>query len=133
MTRINPPQIFNNLKEQRLWSLEWAQDTFPDATFVFHVLLKRTDGEYEDHGHTHTATDAFQLRRELVEETGISRYFIRARRVEQQQRFIEADGDDDAALDYYRDKHAEGVGVEDIPRHLRNGYLAYQRGRRTAR
>lgn len=131
MTRHNPPKLFNSLKDQRMWSIDWAQTTFPEAEFVFHVLLKRTDGEYEDHGSTPTATEAFELRRELVAETGITRYFIRARRLE--QRIIEADGDDDAALDYFRDKFNEGVGLEDIPRHLRAGYLAYQRGRRSAR
>ena len=114
-----------------MWSLEFAAEKFPQADFVFHVLLKRTEGSYEDHGYTDTATEAFQLRRDLITETGETKYFVRARRVE--QRWIEADGDDDAALDFFRDKHAEGVGLEDIPRHLRAGYLAYQRERRTAR
>ncbi len=112
-------------------SLEFCSEKLPNAEFVYHVLLKRTDGEYEDHGSTASATEAFDLRRELVAETGITKYFVRARQI--RQRFIEADGDDDAALDFFRDKHAEGVGIEDIPRHLRAGYLAYQRGRRSAR
>ena len=65
-----------------MWSLEFAAEKFPQAAFVFHVLLKRTEGSYEDHGYTDTATEAFQLRRDLISETGETKYFVRARRLQ---------------------------------------------------
>ena len=114
-----------------MWSLEWAQATFPTAEFVFHILRKVGEGSYEDHGFTEEPGDAFQLRRELIAETGITNYFVRAKKVAKTHFYAEPDGD--TTLECLRDWHAEGRGLEDIPRNLRADYLAYQRGRRTAR
>jgi hypothetical protein len=130
--RNQPPIPFANLRAERLWSIEWAQDTFPGEDLRYVVCLKLAEGSYENHGTEHTASEAFALRRQLVAETGITNYFIRATKAK--QRRIEADGDDDAALDYFRDRFNEGVGVADIPRHLRKDYLTFCRTRgRSAR
>ena len=128
MKRITPPQKFSSLKEAKLWSIDWAKETFPEADFSFYILRKVAEGSYEAHGITSTPSDAFKLRRELVEETGITNYFVRAKQVRKTKIWAET-----ANEDFFRDKHAEGVGLEDIPRHMRADYLAYQRGRRTAR
>ncbi|EHA64080.1 hypothetical protein [Synechococcus sp. WH 8016] len=130
MQRLNPPVRFTILKEEMFWTLEFAEDKLPDAKFCFYVLRKAAEGSYESHGWASEPSEDFALRRELVSETGITNYFVRAKRVT--KRFISSDGDDDSALDFFRDKHDEGVGIENIPRHLRLGYLAYCRGRRSA-
>ena len=130
MQRLNPPVRFTSLKDEKFWTLEFAEDKLPDAQFNFFVLRKAAEGSYESHGWASEPSEAFALRRELVSETGITNYFVRAKRVT--KTFISSDGDDDAALDFFRDKHNEGVGIEEIPRHLRLGYLAYCRGRRSA-
>ena len=114
-----------------MWDIQWAQSTFPESNFVFYILRKVGEGKYETHGYAKTPHEAFTLRRELVGETGITNYFVRAKQVRKTTVWAEPDGD--STLDFFRDKHAEGVGLEDIPRHLRAGFLAYQRGRRTAR
>ena len=130
MQRLNPPVRFTSLKEEKFWTLEFAEDKLADDDFRFYVLRKAAEGSYESHGWASEPSEAFALRRELVSETGITNYFVRAKRVT--KRFISSDGDDDSALDFFRDKHDEGVGIENIPRHLRLGYLAYCRGRRSA-
>lgn len=123
--RNQPPIPFANLRAERLWSIDWAQETFPTEELAYVVCLKLAEGSYENHGTERTASAAFALRRELVAETGITKYFIRATRI--QRTFISADGDDDTALDFFRDKFNEGVGLEDIPRHLRKDYLTFCR------
>ena len=128
MNRITPPQKFSSLKESKYWSIDWARDTFPNSQFAFYILRKVGEGDYEVHGYAHTPDDAFRLRRELVEETGITNYFVRAKQIRKTTIWAESSNED-----FFRDKHAEGVGLEDIPRHLRKDYLAYTRGRRTAR
>ena len=128
MNRITPPQKFSSLKESKLWSIDWARDTFPQSSFGFYVLRKVAEGNYEAHGYAATPTEAFKLRRELVEETGVKNYFVRAKQIRKTTIWAESTNED-----FFRDKHAEGVGLEDIPRHMRSDYLAYQRGRRTAR
>lgn len=125
MTRFNPPQRFTSLKEQKFWSLEFSADKFPDDDFRFYVLRKVSEGSYEAHGWTTEPSEAFALRRELVAETGATNYFVRAKRVV--KTYMDPHGDDDSALDFFRDKFAEGVGVEDIPRHLRLSYMTFCR------
>ncbi len=80
MKRINPPQRFKDLKTQRMWSLDFAEQNYPTETFTYHVLLKVGEGSYEHHGFADTASAAFRLRRELVGETGLTKFFIRAKR-----------------------------------------------------
>ena len=109
MNRINPPQRITDLKAQKLWSIDWAQETFPDSDFTFHVLLKVSDGSYEDHGWATDPSDAFALRREIVNETGCTKYFIRAQKVV--KTYVTAWDDDDACLDSFRDWFAEGRGI----------------------
>ena len=123
MNRINPPQRFTNLKAQKLWSIDWAQETFPDSDFTFHVLLKVSDGSYENHGWATVPSDAFALGRELINETGCTKYFIRAQKVV--KTYETAWDDDDACLDRFRDWFAEGRGIEHIDRHLRKDYLTF--------
>ncbi|MDB4336922.1 hypothetical protein OAA10_00255 [bacterium] len=108
-----------------MWSLDWAEETFPDSEFTFHVLLKVGDQSYEEHGFTDEPSEAFALRRELIGETGITNYFVRARRIIKTNFYAETDSDQ--SLDFFKDKFNEGVGVEDIPRHLRLGYMTYCR------
>ena len=131
MTRINPPARFTSLKEEGFWTLEFSTDKFPNDDFRFYVLRKVAPDSYESHGWESEPGEAFALRRELVAETGITNYFVRAKRVVKTHFYAEPDGD--ATLERFRDWHAEGVGLEDIPRPLRAGFLAYQRDRRTAR
>lgn len=103
MKRLNPPTRFSNLKAERMWSLEFSEQNFPQDPFVFHVLLKTGENIYEDHGYATTATDAFKLRRELVAETGITRFFIRAKRLQNQPQ-VEEEG----CCDLWRDAFQSG-------------------------
>lgn len=128
MPVFSKPQWIQDFKETKLWSVSFAQEKFPDCEFKFYITSKAEEGGYYLYGFETDANAAFKLRRELVKQLDNPKLFLRAKR----QNAFE-NHDSDADLDFFRDRHNEGVGIEDIPRHLRAGYLAYQRGRRTAR
>ncbi len=109
------------------WSVTSTEkDT--DMEFRFFVASKNADGTNILYGQADSAFDALQLKKELSEELG-KFLFVRAKRKE---KVALADFSDET-LDFFRDSHAEGVSLQDIPRPLRLGYLAFQRGRRSAR
>lgn len=114
MKRINPPTRFTNLKAERMWSLEFAQEKFPEEPFHYFVLLKVAENSYETHGVSDTATEAFKLRRELVGETGQTKFFIRAKR-----KPVIDKGFNDSNEDTFRDALQSGdtsfIAEKDLP------------------
>ena len=130
--KFDPPQDITNLKQERLWDITWARQTFPTHDFDFYLLEKLESG-YRVHAWATDATEAFDLRKRLIAEGVCQKPFIRAKQRPAPVVTITDYDDDDGAYDFYKDKWAEGVGVEDIPRHLRQGYLAFCRDRRSAR
>ena len=92
MTRINPPARFTSLKEEKYWSLEFSAEKFPNDNFRFYVLRKVAPDSYESHGWESEPGEAFALRRELVAETGITNYFVRAKRFVKTHAYAEAPG-----------------------------------------
>lgn len=125
ITKFNPVRKTADLKSVKLWDTTWAQDTFPQAQFDFYVCQKVADG-YRIFGYSASLHEAFTYRRELAKDG--QKYFLRAKR----SVVIAHDPDSDDSYDYFKGKHAEGVGIEDIPRNLRAGYQAFCRNRRSA-
>jgi len=80
MPRYVTPGYVSSLKQARYWSLDWIAENGIAGPFQYVVLLK-ADGAYKVIGQYATATEAFEDRRLLVEETGIRTYFLRAVRV----------------------------------------------------
>ena len=80
MPRYTAPGFVASLKQARYWSLDWIAENGIAGPFQYVVLLK-ADGAYKVIGQYATATEAFEDRRRLVEETGIRTYFLRAVRV----------------------------------------------------
>lgn len=98
-----------DLKEHRLWSLEWVSENGVEGPFTYAVLRKREGGGYEQLGEFKTATQAFEARRQLVAERGDPKFFLRCRRVPQ---FVEKVGpnhpDSREDLDRWRDAARTG-------------------------
>jgi hypothetical protein len=80
MPRFTAPGYVASLKQARYWSLDWISENGIDGPFEYVVLLK-ADGGYRVFGQYATASEAFEDRRRLVEETGTRSYFLRAVRV----------------------------------------------------
>jgi hypothetical protein len=80
MPRYVTPGYVSSLKQARYWSLDWIAENGIAGPFQYVVLLK-ADGAYKVIGQYATATEAFEDRRRLVEESGIRTYFLRAVRV----------------------------------------------------
>jgi hypothetical protein len=80
MPRFTAPGFVTSLKQARYWSLDWISENGVEGPFKYVVLLK-ADGGYKVCGEYATATEAFDDRRRLVEETGTRSYFLRAVRV----------------------------------------------------
>ena len=80
MPRYEEPGHCLSLKEARYWSLDWIAENGIKGPFEYVVLLKSDNG-YKVIGQYATASEAFDDRRRLVEETGIRSYFLRAVRV----------------------------------------------------
>lgn len=80
MPRYEEPGHCLSLKEARYWSLDWIAENGIEGPFEYVVLLKG-DAGYKVIGQYATASEAFDDRRRLVEETGIRSYFLRAVRV----------------------------------------------------
>ena len=80
MPRYITPGYVSSLKQARYWSLDWIAENGIAGPFQYVVLLK-ADAAYKVIGQYATATEAFEDRRLLVEETGIRTYFLRAVRV----------------------------------------------------
>jgi hypothetical protein len=80
MPRFTAPGFVTSLKQARYWSLDWISENGVEGPFKYVVLLKADSG-YKVCGEYATATEAFDDRRRLVEETGVRSYFLRAVRV----------------------------------------------------
>lgn len=80
MPLFTSPGYVASLKQARYWSLDWCQEQQIEGPFNYVVLLK-DDGGYRVFGQFATATEAFDARRQLVADTGIRGYFLRAVRV----------------------------------------------------
>lgn len=80
MPLFTSPGFVSSLKEARYWSLDWCQEQQIQGQFNYVVLLK-ADGGYRVFGQFSTATEAFDARRQLVADTGVRGYFLRAVRV----------------------------------------------------
>ena len=80
MPRFTNPNFVPSLKDARYWSLDWISENGIEGPFHYVVLLKSDTG-YNVLGEYATATEAFEDRRRLVEETGTRSYFLRAVRV----------------------------------------------------
>ncbi len=98
-----------DLKEYRLWSLEWVSENGVEGPFTYAVLRKREGGGYDQLGEFETATQAFEARRQLVAERGDPKFFLRCKRVPQ---FVEVVGPDHPEsredLDRWRDALRSG-------------------------
>ena len=80
MPRYTSPGFCPSLKEARYWSMDWIAENGIQGPFEYVVLLKSDNG-YKVMGQYATASEAFDDRRRLVEETGTRSYFLRAVRV----------------------------------------------------
>ena len=80
MPRYTEPGFCSSLKEARYWSMDWIAENGIQGPFEYVVLLKSDNG-YKVMGQYATASEAFNDRRHLVEETGTRSYFLRAVRV----------------------------------------------------
>lgn len=80
MPRYDDPGFCHSLKEARYWSMDWIAENGIQGPFEYVVLLKGDNG-YKVMGQYATASEAFDDRRRLVEETGTRSYFLRAVRV----------------------------------------------------
>jgi len=113
-------QFIRDLKESRLWSIQWTRENGIDGPFDYVVLRKREGGGYDHHGTFETASLAFEARRELVSQTGHTNYFLRCRRIPQ---FVEVVGPDHPEsredLDRFRDVYRTGdeglLSEEELP------------------
>ena len=106
-----------SLKDSRLWSLDWVQQSGVAGPFHY-VLCLKVVGGYSLLGEYATATEAFAARRELVASTGTTAYFLRAVRV----RPVVADTCED--LDFFRDALRTGNDTL-VPAHKQAEFKAW--------
>ncbi len=113
MALFTNTQFIRDLKEHKLWSLEWTRDNGIEGPFTYVVLRKREGGGYDQHGEFSTATEAFEARRQLVADKGDTKFFLRCRRVPQ---FVEVVGPDhpDSREDLDRWRDALSTGNETL-------------------
>jgi hypothetical protein len=98
-----------DLKEHRLWSLEWVSDNGVEGPFTYAVLRKREGGGYDQYGEFETATQAFEARRQLVAERGDPKFFLRCKRVPQNVEVVGPDHPESREdLDRWRDALSTG-------------------------
>ena len=129
MAEFNGPQWIRDLKSTKLWSLDFAQEKFPNAEWLFYICEKTNDG-YLLHGLEYDSDDAFKLRRELVKKLGTTKLFIRAKRKPEQSFSIDSDESLDACRDYFN----EGRSVNEVPEALQPAFRNFCRNRgRSAR
>jgi hypothetical protein len=107
MPLFSTPGFVPSLKEAKAWSLDWIAENSIQGPFEYLILLK-TDGGYQTHGRFATATEAFDARRQLVADTGIRGYFLRAVRVQPVEVVGPGHPDSREDLDRYRDALATG-------------------------
>jgi len=110
MPRYVTPGFVPSLKEARYWSLDWISENGVAGPFSYVVLLK-AGGGYKVFGQYVTATEAFEDRRRLVEETGTRSYFLRALRVTSVEDTVVVTADSPEAredLDRFRDALSTG-------------------------
>ena len=80
MALYSSPRFTASLKDSRLWSLDWVQQSGVAGPFHY-VLCLKVEGGYSLLGEYATATEAFAARRDLVASTGTTSYFLRVVRV----------------------------------------------------
>lgn len=121
MPRYVNPGFVPSLKEARYWSLDWISENGVAGPFSYVVLLK-ADGGYKVYGEYATATEAFEDRRRLVEETGTRSFFLRALRVQPVEDTVVVTADSPEArddLDRWRDALATCdeslIGPDELP------------------
>lgn len=88
-----------------MWSLEFAKENFSGDPFTYFILRKLEDGTYEVHASAATVGDAFDARRQLCEEHGTNKFFLRAKRV-----IVPAvkTFDEDECCDRWQDAYSSG-------------------------
>ena len=122
MPRYTAPGFVGSLKDARYWSLDWISENGIQGPFHYVVLLK-TDNGYKVLGEWSTATEAFEDRRRLVEETGVRSYFLRAVRVAPVEEVGSFDAETREDLDRWRDALAsddEGLlSPKEVPAYRR--------------
>jgi len=122
MPRYTAPGFVGSLKDARYWSLDWISENGIQGPFHYVVLLK-TDNGYKVLGEWSTATEAFEDRRRLVEETGVRSYFLRAVRVAPVEEVGSIDAETREDLDRWRDALAsddEGLlSPKEVPAYRR--------------
>ena len=117
MALYSSPRFTASLKDSRLWSLDWVQQSGVAGPFHY-VLCLKVEGGYSLLGEYATATEAFAARRDLVASTGTTSYFLRVVRV------IPVAIDTGEDLDCFRD--ALRTGNESlIPAHKQAEYKAW--------
>ena len=98
-----------DLKEHRLWSLEWVTDNGIEGPFTYVILRKREGGGYDQLGEFETASQAFDARRQLVAESGDPKFFLRCRRVPKEVEIIGPEHPESREdLDRFRDVYRTG-------------------------
>lgn len=107
MPRYDSPDFVPSLRDARYWSLDWISENGIQGPFQYVVLLKG-EGGYTVHGQYTTASEAFEDRRRLVEETGTRSYFLRAVRVVPVEVVGPNHPDSREDLDRFRDALATG-------------------------
>lgn len=107
MPFFDSPAFVPSLKEAKCWSLDWIAENGIQGPFEYLILLK-ADGGYRTYGRFATATEAFDARRQLVSDTGIRGYFLRAVRVVPVEVVGPNHPDSREDLDRFRDALATG-------------------------
>ena len=114
MPRYISPGFCSSLKEARYWSMDWIAENGIQGPFEYVVLLKDDDG-YKVMGQYATASEAFDDRRRLVEETGTRSYFLRAVRVNPvQEQVVVGPGHPESREDLDRWRDALSTGDESL-------------------
>lgn len=126
--RFTKPQNIPNPDEADLWSITSVDNHDIHDEFRFFVCKKHQDLSYTIYGQADTVFDALQLKRELAAEMDCLLFLKAKRKADPLVDFS------DAQLDRFKDWFAEGIGLYDVDRPLRAGYLAFCRTRgRSAR
>lgn len=126
--RFSNPQRIPSPDDAKLWSITSVERLDSDDDFRFLCCRKLEDGSILTLGQADTLVEATQLKKELSKELNCL-IFLKAKKIER----VELVDYSDAQLDRFRDWYNEGVGLADVDRPLRAGYLAFLRDRRSAR
>ena len=126
--RFTKPQNIPDPDEANLWSITSVDNHDAHEEFRFFICRKHEDGSITTYGQADSVFDALQLKKQLAAELGCL-LFLKAKRRENP--LVDFS---DEQLERFRDWFAEGIGLFDVDRPLRAGYLAFCRTRgRSAR